>query len=89
MTVRWNRKGLRAVEALAKAEVVRIAEDIFEDSQRRVPVDSGTLKGSGRVVETDTGAEVVYDADYAAHVEYGTSTQRAQPYLGPAAVKKR
>lgn len=73
----------------AREEVARMARDILAESQRLVPVDTGRLRASGRVSETATGAEVAYDAPYAAHVENGTGRSPAQPYLTPAALKRR
>lgn len=48
----------------------RIADEIYEESQKEVPVDTGKLKLSGKVVKTDGGYHIVYkaingDVDYA------------------------
>ncbi len=60
------------------------ADVVYELSQRDVPVDTGELKASGKVVERGDGAEVIYDVDHAAPIEFGTSKMAAQPYLRPA-----
>lgn len=60
------------------------AEVVFELSQKDVPVDTGELKDSGKVIQKDDGAEVIYTAEHAAPVEFGTSKMAAQPYLRPA-----
>lgn len=79
----------RVVAEVKDIHVREIAEDILAESQRLVPVDSGRLKRSGKVVETDDGFEVVYDAPYAAYVEHGTINSPAQPFLTPAATRRR
>lgn len=44
----------------------------FEVSQELVPVDTGELKASGSIIETDEGVTFGYDADHAIPVEGGT-----------------
>lgn len=76
----------RAINAWARA--------VFDISQQLVPVDSGDLKTSGKVVnyantrgdgrQRGVAKSVVYDEIYSLLVELGTSTQVAQPYLLPA-----
>lgn len=54
---------------------------------RKCPVDTGNLRGS-ITYEVDTADNAVYigtDVEYAPHVELGTSRQKAQPFLRPAA----
>jgi HK97 gp10 family phage protein len=50
----------------------------------RCPVDTGNLRGSLTYKVNEDGAEVGTNVDYAAHVEFGTVRQKAQPYLRPA-----
>lgn len=56
------------------------------EARRLVPVDTGQLKASvGYVVrQSDKTLQVYADMPYAMAVEFGTSRQRAQPYLRPA-----
>lgn len=54
---------------------------------RKCPVDTGNLRGS-ITHEVDAGDNAVYigtNVEYAPHVELGTSRQKAQPFLRPAA----
>ena len=57
-----------------------------EASQRKAPVDTGTLKRSIGLEIRDGGltAEVEPTAEYAAYVEYGTRYMSAQPYMRPS-----
>jgi len=52
------------------------ADRIFQISQDTegcfVPVNTGFLKQSGRVVNLNDGASIQYKADYASEIEYGT-----------------
>ena len=91
--------GLRALSAdmigassqatrMAHTAAVKAALDTQAEARRRAPVDTGYMRASiaersgvqGRTVwaETSVGAE------YAAFVEYGTSTQAPQPFMRPA-----
>jgi HK97 gp10 family phage protein len=72
-----------------RAAVKQIAEEILADSQQSVPVDTGELKASGYVEEHGDGFRIGYSADHAGYVEFGTSEMPAQPYLRPAALKRR
>ena len=59
---------------------------VQEASQRKAPVDTGTLKRSIGLEIRDGGltAEVEPTAEYAAYVEYGTRYMSAQPYMRPS-----
>lgn len=61
-----------------------VGEKIFADSQRLVPVLTGTLQISGNHDHTFLRSEIGYNTPYAQFVEEGTSKQKAQPYLRPA-----
>lgn len=52
----------------AQDKVMEAAQQLLEDANREVPVQTGNLKASGTVVKTPNGAEVVYDAEYAIFV---------------------
>lgn len=55
-------------------------------TQKKAPVDTGTLKRSIGIDITDSGmtATVEPTAEYSAYVEYGTRFMKAQPYMKPA-----
>jgi len=60
------------------------ATKILAVSQQLVPVRTGKLQGTGRVVRGDGESYVVYgggEVDYAAYVEFGTSDTPAFAYL--------
>ena len=66
----------------AAMEAARAAAQLVLDkSQPLVPVDTGELKSSGKIIERQTDktvvAEIVYTADHAAYVEFGTGARGA------------
>lgn len=84
-------KGLRELQAqLKKLENVNPhsllagALILQKYSMENAPVDTGFLRNSAISRETDKGAELAYQANYAYYVEFGTSKQEAQPYIRPA-----
>lgn len=60
--------------ALIRA-IQEIGDDIFYRSQRKVPVDTGTLKKSGYIEYLDDGVRIGYRAPYALFVEKGFQGQ--------------
>jgi HK97 gp10 family phage protein len=66
-----------------KSAEMAMASIVLEDSQALVPVRTGELKDSGHIEDTD-GVNVIYDAEHAVFVEFGTYKMAAQPYLRPA-----
>lgn len=63
----------------------KVADMVAEEARSLAPVDTGRLRGSIDVVRDGNNHVVVTDAPYAGFVEFGTSRQPAQPFLGPAA----
>lgn len=53
-------------------------------AQENAPVDTGFLRSSALSRETEDGAEVVFQANYAYYVEFGTSKWAGKPYVRPA-----
>jgi HK97 gp10 family phage protein len=75
-------------------EVRRLADEVFAESQTRVPVDTGALKRSGFVDGNDSEYRIGYGdpagpVDYARYVEFGTSHMDEQPFLTPSALRDR
>jgi HK97 gp10 family phage protein len=82
---------LRAhLEAECRRALHSAAEGIVADAQGLVPVETGHLREtiSHGPVEGDR-VEVKAAAEYAVYVEHGTRHMAAQPFLAPAAYRKR
>lgn len=76
--------GIGSAIGAALEEIGLLAENY---AARRCPVDTGNLRGS-ITYEVDAGGNAVYigtNVEYAPYVELGTSRQKAQPFLRPAA----
>lgn len=81
----------------ALIEAVEITQAVIvNDAKGIVPVKTGFLRNSinpGKVeFNSSSGTadgSVSADAEYASHVEFGTSRQKAQPYLIPSVMKNR
>lgn len=78
------------IDAATTELLATIGAAIARDAQRYAPVDTGELRGSIEA-EAPIGntVRIVARADYAAHVELGTSRMAAQPYLRPALYQRR
>jgi HK97 gp10 family phage protein len=82
--------GKAAEGLLPRARVViqKSAADIKRDAQAFAPVDTGNLRSSisyeTRELSKAVVAEIGPTASYGAYVEYGTSRQAPQAYMGPA-----
>lgn len=82
-------------ERIAAGET-KAAERLLALSAEQVPLDIGTLQGSGAVVpatDPERGAQVVYDTPYAArlheHPEYDFQGGRKGKYVEDPAVENR
>lgn len=78
---------LRELPRESDQVVRKAAFDIEAKAKQKAPVDTGFLRNSIAMVDTDAGdgqAEVVVGADYGTYVEFGTSSREAQPYMTPA-----
>lgn len=91
--------GLRALSAdmtgassqatrMAHTAAVKAALDTQAEARRRAPVDTGYMRASiaerSGIQGTRVWAETSVGAEYAAFVEYGTSTQAPKPFMRPA-----
>lgn len=64
------------------------AESVANDAKGKAPVDTGNLKDSIRVTESNaTRAAVESQAGYSGFVEYGTMDMSAQPFFYDAVQK--
>lgn len=82
----------KAVLAAVEDAVAEAAGSIRDDARKLVPQDTGTLHANIVANVTSMSAEIgVFDKDvfYGQFVEFGTSKQRAQPFMTPAAEMER
>ena len=76
--------GIDSAIGIALEKIGLLAENY---AAKKCPVDTGNLRGS-ITYEVDAGGNAVYigtNVEYAPYVELGTSRQKAQPFLRPAA----
>ena len=76
--------GIDSAVGVALEEIGLLAENY---AAKKCPVDTGNLRASV-THEVDAGGNAVYigtNVEYAPYVELGTSRQKAQPFLRPAA----
>lgn len=76
--------GIESAIGVALEEIGLLAENY---AAKKCPVDTGNLRAS-ITHEVDAGDNAVYigtNVEYAPYVELGTSRQKAQPFLRPAA----
>ena len=76
--------GIDSATAAALEKIGLLAEGY---AAMKCPVDTGNLRAS-ITHEVDAGGDAVYigtNVEYAPYVELGTSRQKAQPFLRPAA----
>ena len=81
----------KKLDALAKLDIQQDVEEaawvVNNEAKRIVPVDTGRLRASISVEDSETAtgweASVGTNVEYAAKVEFGIG-QREQPYLTPA-----
>ena len=68
-----------------EATLLTAAEEAMQMAKEIVPVQTGRLRDSIRVLERGPNFIVVgSDIEYAAAVEFGTYKMAARPYMGPA-----
>lgn len=80
----WNK-----LDSLVEARMQHIIEAtvdfIVEEAKRNVPVVTGELRDSIRVLVMERlHASVGTDVEHGTYVEFGTSTQSPHPWLEPA-----
>lgn len=75
-----------AASAKVKKVIAKSAFAVQKDAKKLVPVDTGRLRSSIKIDFFKGGltADVNTNVNYAANVEFGSSSQRASPYLFPA-----
>lgn len=80
-----NKYSQHVLDALDEA-VQRGALKVLATAKELSPVDTGRLRNSIHYSKTgEAEAEVKATANYSTFIEFGTSRQRAQPFMRPAA----
>lgn len=67
-----------------KANMKQVAEAAADWARSVVPVETGELRDSIAVVETEGGWQVQVGSDHWLFVEFGTSSMAAEPFMRPA-----
>lgn len=69
----------------AKDETLdQAAEEIVTSAKSVCPVDTGTLRNSLAILDSDDDSRIVgSDVEYAPFVEFGTYKQRPQSFMSP------
>lgn len=75
---------LNATEDQIARALEKIGLQAEKYSKIACPVDTGRLRNSISHTRDNNTAYIGTNVEYAAYVEMGTSSQRAQPYLEPA-----
>lgn len=80
----WETKKIRKIQRVVMETVV----NIDRKSKKFVPVLSGRLRSSirWRLSGDKKSGQIFTNVNYAAFVEFGTTKQRKQPYMRPAAL---
>jgi len=74
------------VEAESRSVPKKVADKILTAAKANAPVVTGELVGSGSTTSVEAGktAEIKFDAEYAAYVEYGTYKMAGRFFLSRA-----
>ena len=70
-----------------KAALTAVGMQAEGYAKLKCPVDTGRLRNSISHTVSDDTAYIGTNVEYARYVELGTSRQKAQPYLKPAATE--
>jgi HK97 gp10 family phage protein len=89
VVLKLNFKPVLERERRAVSQLIRkVTFDTEADMKQRAPVDTGFLRNSIQSeFENDLTGVIGVGAEYAAHVEYGTSRAAAQPFFEPAMMR--
>lgn len=86
-----TRAAMNAINSAKERALTKIGLVVQDDARLRSPVDTGNLRGSidHKVNVSDDSVAIGTNLKYGIFVEKGTSRQKAQPYLEPAATENR
>jgi HK97 gp10 family phage protein len=73
----------RRVAEIAKPGIHNIAERGAEVAKGNAPVDTGEMRDSIHVEDTDEGSQVVVGTDHWIFPEFGTIYMAAEPFMRP------
>lgn len=76
------KQGIEAAVARGLESIALLAEGY---AKQKCPVDTGRLRNSITHVTDESAAYIGTNVEYAPYVELGTSRQKPQPFLRPAA----
>jgi HK97 gp10 family phage protein len=86
-----NKAALEQIDKYCNDLVRDMADKVVEKAIDKCPVKTGTLRDSIRILDKDwenheitVGTKMEVVQPYAVFVEYGTSKQKAQPFLVPS-----
>lgn len=78
----------KKMQGRAEQDLQRVGDKAANVARTLVPVDTGRLRDSieAKSAQGEQGfeVEITSDVEYAASVEFGTSTRSAKPFLRPA-----
>jgi HK97 gp10 family phage protein len=81
VTIKKNKDMEQVLKRFSQKAIDSVRNDIKERAQYYVPVDTGYLKSSIRLIQKFTVGSTVR---YAGYQEYGTMHHPAHPYMRPA-----
>ncbi len=85
-----DRGGIRAMMTTGQGRqfVYRIGNRVLNNARARVNVDTGYLRSTGAVEQSDDVTVVVFRARYAAAVHNGHHSYPGNPYLADALIEE-
>lgn len=80
-SVTVNMSSIQArIREQAEQRTLRFGNRVLNTSRRLAPVDTGQLRSSGKLVRTPSYIAIVYDAEHARFVVYGTRYVRGRNF---------
>jgi len=84
MTIEKLNQQLERLKNISKKPLLKGALVLQKYSVKNAPRKTGFLRSSHSSRETETGAELIVSAEYAAYVEFGTEKWAGKPFLRKA-----
>jgi HK97 gp10 family phage protein len=89
----WSKRSLKKFQRNELPVLAKIAGQVLSEAKRNSPVATGALRASGRMERGGPTSYLVMfggggtGVNYAAAVEFGSSTRGPKPFLRPAVFK--